>query len=230
MITHALFPTLVSEFHNPNHEQFKKTFFERFHLHCNEEGRSNEGTAHNDIHQDIHFRPTFDFIFQCLKEHIKEVGMDPEFQQLYLVKCWLMITKKWHVPVHNHADAHISFVYYVNLPTDFVPDNLCFLSPRPNAYYEKIYNFNALKWNQWNCTNFSFPPKEGMLLFFPGKLEHFTGTGNENHYDPNIKDDFSIRTVNQKRICMAGDFIFTYKSVVGKSFGLMPVENWLKAN
>jgi hypothetical protein len=229
MIKHDLFPTLVTEFHNPEHEAFKKVFFERFHLHCNENGQSNENTLHNDIHQDPHFNPMFQFVFKSLSEHLKEVGLDPDFQQMYLVKSWLMITREWHVPVHNHADAHISFVYYVNIPTDITPDNLCLLSPKPNEYYHKIYEFNATQWNNYNCVNYGFVPKEGMALFFPGKLLHFTGSGHENN-DPIQQDNHSISGIKNMRICLAGDLIFTYKKIEGKSFGLMPVSNWIKAN
>jgi hypothetical protein len=229
MIKHELFPTLVTEFHNPEHNAFKEVFFERFHLHCNEHGQSNENTANNDLHQDKEFNPLFQFVFKSLREHLKTVALDPDFQQLYLVKSWLMITRKWHVPVHNHADAHISFVYYVNIPTDIPIDKLCLLSPKPNEYYSRIYGNNAVEWNNYNCNNYTFVPKEGMLLFFPGSLEHFTGNGTEDSYR-DIPDHHSLHGIKNMRICLAGDLLFTYKTVAGKSFGLMPISNWIKAN
>jgi len=230
MVKHNLFPTLVSEFHNPSHETFKEIFLERFHLHCNAQGESNENTSHVDLHQDPHFSPLFEFIFKCLRLHLKELALDPEIQQMYLVKSWLSISRKEHAPIHNHADAHMAFVYYVNIPTDFTPHKLCFLSTKPNEYYPNIFSHNALDWNPYNCNNSSFVPCEGMALFFPAKLFHYTGNGNEKTPDPSIQDHYSISGINNMRVCLAGDLIFTYKKIEGKSFGLMPVSNWIKAS
>jgi len=199
-------------------------------LHCNSQGDSNENTSHVDLHQDPHFNPLFKFIFKCLQLHLKELALDPETHQMYLVKSWLSITKKSQAPIHNHADAHIAFVYYVNIPTNFIPHKLCFISSRPNEYYPNIYTLNGSGWNNYNCNNYSFVPKEGMAMFFPSKLFHYTGTGNEVAPDPYDRDHYSISGINNMRVCLAGDLIFTYKKIEGKSFGLMPVSNWIKAN
>ena len=225
MIEHKLFPTLITQHHYDDYAKFKETFFDRFPYHSNEHGQSNETTAHNDLHLDPAFSPLYTHIFKCLRKHIATVGLDPEFHQINLVKSWSMITRQWHVIPHNHADAHISFTYYVNLPTDIVVDNICFSSTRPNEYYHNIYTQNALNWNEYNANNFTIVPQEGMILIFPAKTIHFTGKGDEMTYE--TKRDFHSRdTIRTMRICVAGDILLTYKSVVGKSYGIMPISNW----
>lgn len=226
MIKHNLFPTLVTEFEYPGQPDFRQAFFEQFPSHCDENGHSNETTAHVDLHKDPMFSSFYDFVGKCVKKHVATCGLDPEFQQMYIVKSWMMITREWSVPTHSHADAHLSFVYYVNIPPDFVPDNICLLSSRPNEYYHNMFSMNATEWNEYNAYNFAIPPKEGKLLIFPATLKHFTGTGNESSYINKTEITSSIAGATKMRISVAGDIMFTYKKVVGKSYGLMPLDNW----
>jgi len=226
MKKHRLFPTLITESVYPRFAEFKPAFFNVLPQHSNDNLQSNENTGHNDLQHGVAFADLYAFIGRAVKDHIKECGLDPEFQNLYIVKSWLMITKDWSVPVHNHADAQLSFVYYVNIPTSFTPDRICFISPRPNQFYKNIYSQNATEWNEFNAHNFSILPTEGMLLVFPASVDHFTGSGEENEYTLRENSIPSKIGPENMRICLAGDIVFTYKTVEAKSYGLMPISNW----
>ena len=236
MIKHDLFPTLIGEFKYSDHMSFKETFFKNFHMHSNEQGQSNELTGHTDIHQDPELNPFYVWAGQCAKEYLNELKVDMTKHQLYLVKSWMMITRTWHVPLHAHADAHLSFSYYVNIPEDIKADRICFLSHRQNELYWNVFNQTSTEWNKYNATNWSFDPTEGTMFMFPSKQHHFTQSPDDlnpgNHSDwrsteKRSVDSHSLDTIRDKRICLAGDMILTYKNLEAKSYGLMPISNWI---
>ena len=116
MNNHALFPVLVSEFHYDEHKQFKNIFFNSVFDHLNDRGVSDESTGHVTIHHDDRYKYLYTFVVSCIKEFIKTYNVNPELFDINIVKSWLNITGGQSNPNHNHADAHIAFVYYVHVP------------------------------------------------------------------------------------------------------------------
>jgi len=223
MIKHELFPTLIAEFHYDCHEEFKRTFYDRYSFHSNPDGNSSERTGHVDIHRDDSMSGFWSWVGDSLKKYIAELCVE-DVHDLYIVKSWLMPTKTWHVPRHKHADAHLSFVYYVNLPPN--SDAIYFESSSPNELYHDMFGQNAVEWNRYNSRSWFFNPVEGGLFVFPSKTYHYTA--NPNSDTPPIPDTHSMIDLKNKRMAIAGDAVLTYKKNLPKAYGLMPIDNWKK--
>jgi hypothetical protein len=222
MIHHALFPTLVGEFNNQNHEIDKKVILDNALKHFTN-GYSMETTGNVDIHLDPPFDPFFSFIAKSVGTYMDALSIRKDTFDVNLIKTWFNITKEFHTPAHSHADAHISFVYYVNIP-EGVNKPIFFKGKQPNELFYGLSTDNHETWNQYNTPTWYFNPSEGTLFVFPGSLMHWTG--GEGSGTP----DNPVTTRNdliQKRFAIAGDFLLTYKNnKLKKPYGIQPVSNW----
>jgi len=128
------------------------------------------------------------------------------------------------VPPHNHADAHLSFVYYINVPDDkasplhmIAPDER--LNDLVGGMFLRNKNIEAVKYNnQYNCNSVEFRPYEGALIIFPARLKHF------------VESTQPSDNIENRRISLAGDFILTFKETTARSMGLQPISNWRSMN
>lgn len=230
MICHALFPTLLCEFNYDFPQQFKETFFQKVYDHVDSHGNSNEKTGHVTIHHEPDFRPLFQFIGQSLKQYVSKFNCDPSKMDAYIVKSWLNIIRDIQTPYHSHADAHISFVYYVNIPEDivepirFFPNNPMSREPYPG--FTKYANHTG-KWDMFNAQCWEFNPIEGHLIIFPASMPHDTELKNgeiRSMEGPN----FPLENLKKKRISIAGDVMLTFKEKTAVAMGLQPLKNWRK--
>jgi len=217
MKTFDLFPTLVGTEVYPDHKQFKQIFFDNLPKYMREDGITGEESGHIDLHLNPDFKDLFQFISHVAHDYIDTLIGSKDIWEAWLVKTWF---SDFSVPPHNHADAHLSFVYYVNVPDDkasrmhmIAPNdrlndlvNGMFLANKNNAVV--VYN------NQYNCNSVEFQPYEGALIIFPAKLHHFVESTKPSD---NIKN---------RRISLAGDFILTLKEPTARSMGLQPINNW----
>ncbi len=227
MISHALFPTLVGEWFHPNPNSIKQIFFDNALRHFNEHGYSMETTGNVDIHLDKYFDPLFDFVVDCAKEYLDTLKLDRSVFDLNLIKTWLNVITEFHTPNHNHQDAHLSFVYYVQVPENL--DKPIYFSEynKPNELFHGMTNANITDWNIWNSPTWFFKPKEGQMFMFPGKLYHYTGGYGSGQPDSGCK---TIEDFKPRRISIAGDFLLTYNRRVGRAYGIQPVSNWRQFN
>jgi hypothetical protein len=226
MINHALFPTLVSEFHYDYPHRFKEIFFNSIFDHLNENGYSDEQTGHVTIHHDEKFKEIYQFAVSCVKTFIKVYNVDPELFDINVVKSWLNITAGISNPKHNHADAHITFVYYVHIP-DSIQAPIRFYNHlrrhEPFPAFSKMNN-QSNTWNAINSYTWQFVPTDGQLMVFPATLYHDT-VGNSCDANPSIKTEVDIKN---RRISIAGDILLTHKEKIARHLGLQPIHNWRK--
>jgi len=237
MISHQMFPTLIGEWSYDRSNQFVETFFQNVLNHCDADGRTGESSGHVDVHHDKDFSNLFTMITDCAKEYVAQLSIDTDLWDFNLVKSWLSISDKSSIPAHDHADAHLSFVYYVNIP-DSAPTapihfinkstpndltgNMFYINPSENG---SMSGGSVREWNQFNSRTWNFVPHEGMILIFPGHIPHHTDTG------PDFRDSRDIPTTNveeirKRRVSLAGDFILTFKKKQPICCGLQPVSNW----
>lgn len=230
MKAHAIFPTLVGEFSYDYPQRFKDTFFERVYDHVDSNWNSNEKTGHVNIHHEKSFEELFAFIGQSLKQFIARYECDPSKMDAYIVKTWLNIIRDIQTPYHTHADAHVSFVYYVNVPDD-IQEPIRFFSEQSGRYvpypgFTKYANHTGT-WHQFNAQAWEFFPKEGDLLIFPSCMPHDTELKNRE-----VKSmesvNFPLDKLKKKRISIAGDVILTFKERAAVAMGLQPFSNWTK--
>jgi hypothetical protein len=227
MNANLLFPILVTDDYYYDHLKFKKIFLENAFTHMSEDGYSSESTGNVDIHLDPAFERFFKFVSNNVKQYIHTMGIDPEIFDYSLVKSWLNITKETDNPIHNHADAHISFSYYINIPKD-VQKNFVMYRPDDTAeLYKGFLDFNIDYHTLINSITWRIPPVEGQIIVFPSKLKHSVMP--DNHKEPIIAKDEGSKTVDdllERRICIAGDFILTHKNKTNQYLGLQPIKNW----
>lgn len=224
MIQHSLFPINVGQWKIDNHEEIKKLFYKTIFDHLNSDGYSMETTGNVDLHCDSHYNSFFTMVTNCAREYLNTLSLKDVFD-LNLVKTWYQISKNFHTPFHSHGDAHISFVYYIQIPEGLNKPLVFNNAHRGNELFYGIYTDNINEWNVMNSHTWRFTPQVGDLFMFPGNLEHFTEGFGDGSVDPGCKtaSDFEDR-----RIALAGDFVLTYKENAAKPYGIQPVSNWRK--
>jgi hypothetical protein len=226
MINHALFPVLVSEFHYDYPHRFKEVFFESVFDHLNENGYSDELTGHVTIHHDERYKEIYQFAVSCVKQFIQTYNVNPDLFDINIVQSWLNITGGQSNLSHNHADSHISFVYYVHIP-DAIQNPLRFFNysnrHEPYHLFSKMNN-ETNTWDIFNSYAWQFVPTDGQLMIFPASLNHDT-VGQFPDADCSIKNKSDV--VN-RRISIAGDILLTHKDKIARHMGLQPISNWRK--
>ena len=221
MKTFDLFPTLVGTEVYPEHKKFKKIFFDNLPKYLREDGITGEQSGHVDLHLNPDFEDLFRFISGVAEDYIEELIGLKDIWDLWLVKTWF---SDFSVPPHNHADAHLSFVYYVNVPEDkasplhmIPPDNR--LNDLVGGMFLPNKNMKVVEYfNQYNCSSVEFRPYEGAMIIFPAKLRHFVESVNPSD------------NIENRRISLAGDFVLTFKETTARSMGLQPISNWRSMN
>lgn len=223
MKTYDLFPTLVGSEQYKDHAQFKKIFFNNLPKYAREDGVTGEASGHVDLHLNPDFEDFFRFISVVANDYIKTLVGSKDIWEPWLVKTWF---SDFSVPLHDHADAHLSFVYYVNVPENQASP-LHFIPPidRMNDLTNGMFLLNrdvdvVSQYNNYNCSSVAFTPQEGMVLIFPARLKHVVETNLNKELDD----------IRQRRISIAGDFILTFKEATTRSMGLQPLRNWRSMN
>jgi len=98
-------------------------------------------------------------------------GVSADLSFRYAVQGWAVILRDGgHAVVHDHAEAHWSTVYYVDAgdaDPEAHPDSgsLAFVSPNRGA--SSIAGLSLFP------TTFTVQPRAGMLVIFPGWLQHY---------------------------------------------------------
>lgn len=230
MNANGWFPTLVCDFECSGHDKFKTIFYNNMEKYVHPEGIEGEH-ANLFFHHNTEFEFLFKEITDCAKQYLAALELDPEEWDFNLVKCWWQSLNKNNIPMHNHSDAHLSFVYYVNVPPGsgnlIFQNDRNFLNDLTNGMFLEDYEKNSpfKQFNAFNSMSVSYEAREGMTVVFPGGLDHMTTPfitedmeGDKATPDPNI--------IKKRRISIAGDFLLTFKNPKHTAMGLQPVKNW----
>jgi len=224
MMEHALFPTLVCEFQYDQQMEFKQIFYQNIFNHMTESGHSDESTGHVYLHHDDNFARFFQFATDCVKQYVARLHIDTEVFDFNMIKTWMNITRDRSTPLHNHADAHLSFTYYINIPDSFYKALRFHNHERRFEPFPGSIRFNdPAAWDQFNAYTWDFIPKEGNLFVFPAALRHETIGNDDAYIESGAK---TVEELEQKRICLAGDILLTYKDRAAKPMGIQPISNW----
>jgi hypothetical protein len=220
---HALFPTLLLEEVNADNDRVKDLLMARVLTHTDADGYSDESTGHVTIHHDPIFSPIFKMATSLAKQYCEVMQIDPSNFDFNIVKSWFNIIKDRSTPFHGHGDAHLSFVYYINVPTECAQQIQVYAHPEK---YEPFPGFarhnNPNEWNIFNSYAWAFPASEGSMYLFPARLNHDT-QGKTKDRDPGVK---TLEDVKMQRVAIAGDILLVYKEKSAKALGLQPKRNW----
>ena len=223
----SLFPTCVTSTIYEDHEKLKKVFFQNFKNHVPESGYPlGEASGHVSIHNDPDMAFFFKFVSDTAREYLKILGVDESIWEVNLVKTWLNSFSFNSVPPHNHADAHLTWIYYMNVPEGKAHPLVLLKNNAVNDLTNGLFE-NDTTHNQFSASRLEHTPTEGELMFLPSNLDHQTALLEKNspeiHFPTN---DHKIHMHN--RISISGDIVLTFKETSKRSRGLQPVSNWKK--
>jgi len=223
MITHAIFPTTICEFDYDFPYKFKELFWPES-MYYLKNGYSGEKT-NVSLHTNPKFEELYKWIISCSKQYMSTLNVDDVFT-FNVVKSFLNISREKCNPLHSHKDAHISFIYYLNIP-DEITHNIRFYNyeNRHEPFHKCIqWNNSNEVWDILNSYTWQFTPNEGKLFIFPSNLIHDTIGFETNECINNpVKD---LEDLKKTRISLVGDILLTYKKNTHNPLGIQPVENW----
>lgn len=98
--------------------------------------------------------------------------------------------------VHLHQNSYISGVIYLNNITTSDPGDIFFVDPRTS---NRVLYANHYDENNYMASNWKYTPKTGMMLIFPGWLEHGTDSGSFSHseYRVSVSFNYVLMSSNQ---------------------------------
>lgn len=225
MIRHEVFPTLLGEFRYDNQPAFKDIFMQHYEKYGKylDTGLFVTGEAEgvNRLHHEPAFADFYSWIGKCVIEYLTALNLNLDNFHIILAKSWLSFCEYkfgGSVPPHNHADHHLSFVYYVDSPEGC--DTINFRDnrvPMNEPFYGSFdHNLgkppNTFGPNKYNDPGYYLHPIDGQLIIFPSKLDHFT---------------MKLGEYEGYRRCIAGDFLLVYKDVNNHNpFGMYREQYW----
>ncbi|MEO1403418.1 MAG: TIGR02466 family protein [Cyanobacteria bacterium J06635_1] len=138
-----------------------------------------------DLHgvERIHTDPRFAWIVEQVELHtltyLQALGLDLSKVELYIQRAWPVVSRhQQEVGAHCHNTAHISAVYYIEVPQSGTDEAGClvfFDDTRPNEVSPGLGSENTdiiAEWNYLNQDQAVYLPTEGRLLLFPAKQRH----------------------------------------------------------
>ena len=230
MKIHPLFPVTVCEFEYPDSHSFNQILSKNIFNHLDKNVLSDESTGHVAIHHDPNFYHLFCFIQNCVKQYMNLLDINTELFEINFVKSWFNILKDRNTRKHAHGDAHISIVYYANIPKEN-NQSIRFYNyePRIEPYAGSMrYNKKTDGWNILNSYTWSFLPKEGDIFIFPASLLHDTTC--EKQLSASQTGIKTLEDYKDHRIAIAADIVLTYKEKVPSPLGIQPLKNWRTFN
>ncbi len=176
-----IFPTTIYVDKMIDHESYKSNFYDVYHKFDYEEDDAVSENIGNPL---IHHEDSLEELFSEVISHVKTYTLDVlKYKNIFdyiITKTWLSRSRDENsIPWHIHACAHISFVYYINVPPK--SHKLKFMNPHfKNSLWlgNKEGKYDHLKMIQEhdavNAETFFIHPPEGHIALFPSTLRHST--------------------------------------------------------
>tara|TARA_A100001201_G_scaffold4180_3_gene8734 strand:- start:6070 stop:6756 length:687 start_codon:yes stop_codon:yes gene_type:complete len=179
-----LFPTTVYVGEIDNHLKYKDEFYKLYPKYDYKDDENNNTVSENVgkplLHLENTLNPLFEDIVSHAKSYVYDVLRYKELFDFVITKTWLSRHRdQREIPWHIHATSHISFVYYVNTPSN--SHRLKFGNPdsKNNLWWGnkegKRDNLKMIEeYNELNAESFFISPPEGTVVLFPASLQHAT--------------------------------------------------------
>jgi len=218
----SLFPSLVLNAKNPDHETIKEKTSSQLMNFIGPEGYSGEVRSPMDMHHNPHFLGLYQFITLVAQEFMKTLSLDPNDFNFNITKSWMNSIINHTIPLHSHPDAHLSCVYYMNVPENAAHKLIFYNNINRHEPYPGCIKMNKPKeWTPLNSYTWSFLPEEGNLFMFSSNINHSVdGPGLD---EPPVE---SMEELMTRRISIATDIILTYKNPERRSIGFQPTSVW----
>ena len=235
---HRLFPTLVSEFTDfEHHAAMKEVFWKNHKQHAFKDDPFTAAPPEKFgmilSHADEELSPLFENVISCAKGYVHELGADVDLYYFTIVKSFVS-TNDLHTSntPHRHGDAHISFIYYIYVPSN-INQRFCVHDTRhrfePFEGFIQTQKMDKSNWSDVAADFWSFAVKEGNTIIIPSNLTHSTSFCDERDnavtqiFEKNINE---LDDLKQMRIAIAGDIILHSKGQNTNPIGLQPMNLW----
>lgn len=172
------------------------------------------------IHLDVRFGWIVGQVEQHVQAYLTAMGVDLSEAMLYIQRAWPIVSRQEQaVGDHVHNTAHVSAVYYVQVPDESQgdPGSLVFFDDvRVNEVCPGLGSENTNIVDETNYLNqlqVTYPPVAGRLIIFPAKQRHGV--------TPNETEDL--------RISMSFDIVLTAKpgeAAGSYEFLMPPIGQW----
>jgi hypothetical protein len=223
MEIHALFPTLLLQDDNLENDRLKNIILKNMLKHTDADGFSGEFTGHVNLHHEPLYEQVFVMATHMAKQYCEVMQIDPDLFDFNIVKSWFNILENQSTPYHSHADAHLSFCYYVHVPEDLAQPIRFYAKEDKYEPFPAFAKFNSpAEWNIFNSYSWSFQASEGRMYLWPARMGHDT-VGKSNDQPTGIT---SVEEAKKRRVSLAGDILLTYKEKSRSPLGLQPKRNW----
>lgn len=224
MTYHAIFPTMVLEVKNPNHLGIKLAVEKNFQNWVNDDGFGGESDGTNTMHHDPDLEPIYTLASASARQYVIGLGIDPDRFDYYVAKSWFNILADGGTPVHNHADSHLGFVYYINTPRGKETEiDFHHWEGRYEPYYRMCHLNKPETTNQFNSYTWSVKPSEGTMLMFPGTLKHGVRELVPGACRASVKN---IEEYRNCRVAISGDIFLVFREKTPIDMGLQPLSQW----
>jgi hypothetical protein len=222
---HGLFPVLVMESYHNDPASIKTAISQNILNHVDETGLSGEASGNIALHLDPAFGELFEFAIASVKNFISGYKLDPSIFDYTIVKSWANVLYNCSTPYHHHRDAHVSFCYYVNVPSNQNMAITFYDREDKHEPFAQITRCNPVStFTPFNSPSWYFNIKEGQIMVFPSSVPHGVNCNlKEEDEVPTMKtpDDFY-----RYRISIAGDVLLTHKNKTTNPLGLQPMTQW----
>ena len=133
--------------------------------------RSNVGGWHSRPDLPNRGAPALDVLFAALIEQVRSMhgrlSRIADFRARYMLQAWATVLEHGdYMQVHDHADAHWSVVYYVDVgdSDDPASGRISWINP--------VDGHRSLPGVSLVQSTFACTPRTGLLVVFPGWLRH----------------------------------------------------------
>lgn len=230
-----LFPTVITKLRKPVDWKEKEAWFDLYLKHSNEQGKSHDFLGYESIHQEPSVENFFtDTLQKALNQYFASLKLNKDNFDVYVTKAFFNVTTKQSINEHDHAENHLSFVYYPHVPRHLERELVLRTNnyKHPNEPYPQFFASNVEdgKWDALNSLYMNLDVHEGMLYIFPSDMKHnvIRREGDTTQKEVGMKGYKTIEDLMESRFCVAGDMMLIRNHMREYQRMLTPLDNWKK--
>ena len=223
-----VFPTLIGQSMVEVTEEEKDLWFNLYLKNSDEEGKSMDFLGFSEIHNSPELDLFVHRVGIAVRHYLEHLSIEHVKLKINLVKTWFNVHKECQGQLHDHAEAHISFVYYphINENVNREFEVYSYGAKRSNEPISNFYHHNATATTLLNARSVRLAVNEGLILVFPSDLGHKTVNPDNPQTPSGIEGFRTIAELKETRFCVAGDILLTRKDSERYERLLTPPDIW----
>ena len=154
--------------------------------------------GHGFIHMEEDFKPWLDAMVPHIQRYLEFLQLRTEHLDIYFQRSWPTVAKRHQeIAPHNHENAHISLVYYLNKP-EHAGGLRLLMNHAPNEIVPNLFSAAVavkpffVERTPFNSTHVDLDLNEGQVLIFPSKTLHQTITSESDDDRISLVADIAV--------------------------------------